>query len=496
MTDVLEKVPASITEAELWAEIERRQKTRKLRIQYSKIIPDPTKPPGPGNVGVYPWAAEWHNAGARYTERLLMAANQIGKTRSAAAEVAIHATGLYPNWWEGKTFPNAVDCWCAAETTEDCKKIIQSELLGKSGEHGTGWIPEDRINGVTFRQSGIPEVVEMIKVKHVTGQQSTITLKTYQMEARAFRGDKIDVVWGDELMPMDIYVECLTRLITRKGIILVTFTPVEGATEVVRHFLDPPEGASIYMRNIGWNDVTHLDEQTKKNLMLSYPPHVRDTRTKGTPMLGMGAIFPISDDDLMVAPFDIPSHWARINGIDFGIGHPAAGAFCAHDRDTDTFYVYDCYKTPGETPIYHAHAMKKHGEWIPNAWPHDGIQREKSSNIALKDIYRSHKLYMLKDYAKFPANHHMDPNGNSRDAGLHEMYEYMRVGRFKVFSTLNRWFEEKRLYHRDEKGIVVAEIDDILSATRYAFMMRRYGVTKPTAVPVRARFRGPIIGSR
>ncbi len=493
-TDLIDKVPVSITDAELWAEIERRQQTRKLRVQYNKILPDPEKAPGPGNLGIYPWQAEWHNAGAQFTERLLMAANRVGKTRSASAEVAIHATGLYPEWWEGRRFPAATKGWVCAETTEDCKNIIQEALLGQSGAYGTGWIPEEKIVGVTYRQSGIPEVVETITVRHVTGQLSRITQKTYQMEARGFRGESLDYAWADELIPMSIYTECLTRLIDRRGIMLVTFTPTEGPGEVVRHFMNPMPGASIWMKNVGWNDVTHLDEKTKREITLSYPAHERDTRTKGTPMLGTGAIFPIRDEDLMIPPFDLPPHWARINGIDFGIGHPGAGAFCAHDRDTDTFYVYDCYKTSGETPIYHAHAMKKHGDWVPNAWPHDGIQREKSSNIALKDIYRGHTLNMLKDYAKFPANHHMDPNGNSRDAGLHEMYEYMRVGRFKVFSTLSAWLEEKRLFHRDEKGVVVAEHDDILSATRYAFMMRRYAVIKPTAAPMRPRFQGPIIG--
>jgi hypothetical protein len=37
-----------------------------------------------------------------HRERLLMAANQVGKTLAGAAEAAFHLTGRYPDWWEGR----------------------------------------------------------------------------------------------------------------------------------------------------------------------------------------------------------------------------------------------------------------------------------------------------------------------------------------------------------------------------------------------------------
>src|SRR5215831_3457061 len=41
----------------------------------------------------YPKQAEFHAAGATHRERLLMAANQVGKTYAAAMELAAHACG-------------------------------------------------------------------------------------------------------------------------------------------------------------------------------------------------------------------------------------------------------------------------------------------------------------------------------------------------------------------------------------------------------------------
>ena len=45
-------------------------------------------------------------------ERALICANQIGKTMSAAMETAFHATGLYPDWWDGTRFDYAPSIVC------------------------------------------------------------------------------------------------------------------------------------------------------------------------------------------------------------------------------------------------------------------------------------------------------------------------------------------------------------------------------------------------
>lgn len=46
----------------------------------------------------YPKQLAFFTAGATVRERLLMAANQSGKTLASAIELACHATGRYPDW--------------------------------------------------------------------------------------------------------------------------------------------------------------------------------------------------------------------------------------------------------------------------------------------------------------------------------------------------------------------------------------------------------------
>src|SRR6187549_3778735 len=63
----------------------------------------------------YPKQAEFHAAGAKHRERLLMAGNQTGKTLASAMELAMHVSGLYPRWWEGYRFDRAVRAWACGE---------------------------------------------------------------------------------------------------------------------------------------------------------------------------------------------------------------------------------------------------------------------------------------------------------------------------------------------------------------------------------------------
>ena len=456
----------------------------------------------------YYWQREFHNAGLTHQERMLMAANRVGKTLSAGAEVSFHMTGLYPepgqifytandpmvkiglanegddvwpNGWEGKRFEKPVLCWTGSPTNETSRDIVQKELIGGLGEKlGSGWIPRHLFEGKpTTRQAGVKGVVDMFEVRHASGGVSTCILKTYEQGWQKWQGTQPHVVWLDE-EPDDymIYSEAQTRTLTSGGVIMVTFTPLLGVTELVEHFRDAKMGAGIYLKGASWDDAPHLSKDDKERLASSYRAHERDARTKGVPMMGEGAVFPVSDDDIRIDAFKIPPHFARIKGCDFGIDHPAAGVELAWDRDQDIVYVIDCYKKAGETAPYHAAWLKKGNPLVPVAWPHDGMNREKAGGKTLAQAYREHGANMLSKSARYKR-----VPGETSDKGgaqpvepiIDIMLERMSTGKFKVFSHLHEWFEEKRSYHRKD-GKIVAKRDDILKATQYAMMMLRYAV--------------------
>lgn len=218
-------------------------------------------------------------------------------------------------------------------------------------------------------------------------------------------------------------------------------------------------------------DVDHYTDEERKQIIASYPAHEREARAKGVPTLGSGRIFPVEEEAIKVDPFKIPAHWPRINGIDFGWDHPAAATQLAWDRDADVIYVTRAHRAREQTPILFAPSVKAWGAWVPVAWPHDGLQHDKGSGEQLAMQYANAGLKMLKDRATF------DDGSNGVEAGLMDMLDRMQTGRFKVFSNLDDWFQEFRLYHRKD-GKVVKKNDDLISSTRYALMMKRKAVVQ------------------
>jgi len=216
-------------------------------------------------------------------------------------------------------------------------------------------------------------------------------------------------------------------------------------------------------------DAEHYTPEQRAEIIASYPAHERKARAEGIPVLGSGRVFPIDEDDIKVEAFAIPPHWVQIGGLDFGWDHPTAAVKLAHDRDSDTIYVVNSYGKREATPVIHAAAVKPWGSWLPWAWPHDGLQHDKGSGEQLAQQYRDQGLEMLAERATF-----MD-GSNGVEAGISEMLDRMQTGRWKVFSHLEDWFAEFRLYHRKD-GLIVKLNDDRISASRYAMMMRRHAI--------------------
>ncbi|WP_042776625.1 terminase large subunit domain-containing protein [Sinorhizobium fredii] len=432
-------------------------------------------------AGYAPYAKqrEFHAAGKGYRERLFMAGNQLGKTLAGAAEAAMHLTGKYPDWWDGRRFDGPIIMAAGSESYELTRDGVQRLLLGPpmtEEDWGTGYIPKAAIIATT-RRSGVSGALDSVTVRHVSGGSSTLLFKAYDQGRGKWQANTVDYVWFDEEPPEDVYFEGITRTNATRGSIAVTFTPLKGMSTVVARFLMPGEDPGAAYRTVTTmtiDDAEHYTAEQRKQIIDSYPAHEREARTKGVPSLGSGRIFPVSEESIRVDPFDIPKHWVQIGGLDFGWDHPFGATGCAWDRDADVFYVTKVYREREATPIIHSAALKPWGAWLPWAWPHDGLQHDKGSGEQLAQQYKAQGLSMLPERATF------DDGTNGVEAGLSDMLQRMQTGRFKVFSTCGEWFEEFRLYHRKD-GKVVKERDDVISASRYALMMKRFAKVKADA---------------
>ncbi len=442
------------------------QKELEQRLSWTKLL----------RYRPYTKQREFHHLLVR--ERLLMAGNQLGKTVAGAYEMAMHLTGRYPDWWEGRRFDKPVTAWAGSVSTLATRDTVQRLVCGRPGKLGTGSVPKADIVD-TKSALGTPDLLDHIKVRHVSGGESLLAFKSYEQGREKWQGETLDIVWFDEEPPQDIYSEGLTRTNATGGFAYMTFTPLLGMSEVVKRFLlDKPKGTGVVSMTI--DDAEHYTQEQREAIIASYPAHEREARTRGIPTLGSGRIFPIADETIAIDAFEIPGHWVQICGIDFGWDHPSGAVRLVWDRDDDIVYITAAHRQREQTPLMFASTVKPWGDWLPWAWPHDGLQHDKGSGEQLAQQYKDQGLAMLPRRATHAPKDGEEEGsgGNGVEAGLMEMLDRMQSGRLKVFKHLADWFEEFRMYHRKD-GKIVKMDDDLLSATRYALMMKRHAIYKP-----------------
>lgn len=202
-----------------------------------------------------------------------------------------------------------------------------------------------------------------------------------------------------------------------------------------------------------WDDAPHLSDKDKADLYASYPPHMRDARTKGVPQLGSGAIYPVAEDNFLVEPFPIPRYWPRAYSLDVGWNVTAA-LWGAIDQETDTYYFYHEYYGRQEKPVVHAKAITSAGKWI------QGVIDPAARGRAQKDGTKLVEEYVDLGLNLFYAD-------NALEAGIAKVWTKLSTGKIRVFNTLLNFRREIRLYRRDINGKIVVGDDHLMDDMRY-----------------------------
>ena len=195
---------------------------------------------GPFRRELYPKHMEVIGYTKEDEEVLMMAANKVGKTQLASYCITAWTTGRYPHWWHGRRFDEPITAWICNKTAKDCRDINEAELLGPPGneqERGTGMIPGHLIQKCTPKP-GTPHAFEFINIEHISGGTSYIVTKSYDQGREAFQGRNIQVINDDEEVPKDVAAEQKLRIMTVGGLILYTFTPINGLTEFTLDFME------------------------------------------------------------------------------------------------------------------------------------------------------------------------------------------------------------------------------------------------------------------
>jgi phage terminase large subunit-like protein len=275
---------------------------------------------------LYPKHVDFFNAGSEYRERFFVSGNRVGKSEAGTAESVYHLTGDYPDWWQGKRYNAPILAWVGGDTATTCRDIIQKKFLGEINDMGSGMIPKDKILDYKTRRN-VPDAVEIIRVKHITGGVSTVVIKTYEQGRATWQGTEVDWIFLDEEPPEEVYGEALIRLMTTNGSIIVTFTPLQGVTPLVLNALENSQETDAkfpkYVQVVTWADVPHITEDMKEQMLAATPPQLRDARSKGIPTVGDGLVYPIDQKLVTIDDFILPKHFQKMYGFDVGWNNTA-----------------------------------------------------------------------------------------------------------------------------------------------------------------------------
>ena len=201
--------------------------------------------------------------------RAFFGGNRTGKTTCGAAEVAYHATGMYPPTGRATASTVRPLIWASGTSLSKTVEGVQKMLLGPQDNMGTGFIPGHRIAG---RRPTRTAMASRSRTSAGGKRQQALhhLLQVLRAGPQGIEDRKVDVIWLDEEPPMDVYHECTMRLLGTDGkpggIMLLTFTPLLGMSDVCRVFLRPvdPDDEDAISNGIvvaSWADNTHLNEE-------------------------------------------------------------------------------------------------------------------------------------------------------------------------------------------------------------------------------------------
>ena len=162
-------------------------------------------------------------------------------------------------------------------------------------------------------------------------------------------------------------------------------------------------------------------------------------------------IYPISDTRIVDKEFTIPDQWPRAYGLDIR-WNTIAVIWGARDPQTDVLYLFSEYYAEADAAI-HAAAIGSRGAWIAGLFDPTANGRNRADGVRLMQVY-----------GKLGLNLQVTPNAT--ESGILGVWQRMESGRLRVFPSLSRYLEQRRLYRRDEREQIIHLNDNLQDAAR------------------------------
>ncbi|HET9376408.1 MAG TPA: hypothetical protein VFO40_15650 [Chthoniobacterales bacterium] len=155
--------------------------------------------------------------------------------------------------------------WCL-QSTEPNSVEMQQPIVWKYVPLELKDAKKSRVTNISYTQkNGFSEN------KFIFPNASECIFRNYAQDITVIEGGDCDLIWCDELVPLS-WIETLRyRLVTRGGLLLITFTPIEGYSPAIKEFLD---GARTVLEEpaplLGGTKMPRIQHCVRKNACVLY----------------------------------------------------------------------------------------------------------------------------------------------------------------------------------------------------------------------------------
>lgn len=412
----------------------------------------------------------FHAAGKIARERLFRGGNKTGKTYSSSAEASMHITGNYSSTWNGYVYEKPIDAWAVGPSSALVRDVLQKYYIGNEEKGTIGHIHPSLIIDIK-PSKGVAGAADTVYVRHASGGVSKLVFKNYgsgrELGREKFQGDIQHLIHIDEECPMPIYQECRMRIMATSpgfhGMMLLSMTPLKGQTALVSYFSEDRYQEVVkdskWYITASWDDNPHLSEEERKDMLSGMTEQEKEARMYGIPWAGAGLVYPLPEPAYLVDDFEIPDHWPRAAGMDFGWTNPTALVFGAHDKNNDVVYIYQDYAVCENTPNQHFNSLLRFGvDWMPIVYDPAGKSSQQTDGEKLVPLYKKAGMS------------NMHKAENDRQLGILTVLQRLRAGQLKIFKSCKKVREEIQKYSYKENGTINDKDDHAMDAMRYYIM--------------------------
>lgn len=229
-----------------------------------------------------------------------------------------------------------------------------------------------------------------------------------------------------------------------RGEFLMYSNVIIGATE--EYPRTPTDINPTYSTHIVPTEAnTYLPPTYAEDIARNRPEWWVNRYLKGSFSHSEGMVYPMVNSHI-IEPFEIPKHWKRIVGADYGLSDPTVFLMGAIDPKTGITYIYDEHYEAERDVSYHAEKLHLMLDVVPTGrlefmvGDPSGDTRSKNDMRSLFDHYAEYDLYF-------------DPATNKILDGIAKVYTFFSLGKLKIFRTCENTVRELRDYKYPERKL-------------------------------------------